>query len=61
MKNRLLTTKTSQESTRQNKSISIEDISPELAAQIVRQYILPMFDTKSKQTGSMHKEFLLAD
>jgi len=38
----------SNKSTKNNhRKITIEDINPELAAQIVRHHILPMFENKS--------------
>jgi hypothetical protein len=42
---------------------TFQDISPELAAQIVRHHILPMFETKAghRNTGSVYKELKLSD
>jgi len=32
-----------------DKEFTIDDVSPEIAAEIVRDYLIPMFDTKEKQ------------
>ena len=38
----------------------VEWVSPELAAQIVKHYILPMFDRKEAK-GHVHREMVLSD
>ena len=37
---------------RSNSVISMRDITPEIAAQVVKNYLLPMFDSDSKQVFS---------
>lgn len=32
-----------------DKEFTIDDVSPEIAAEIVRDYLIPMFDTKEKR------------
>ena len=44
--------------------MKIEQVTPELAAQIVKHYVLPMFDPtrkKRKGKGTVFEEMLLTD
>jgi hypothetical protein len=47
----LVRKKTIHVSERKGKPLSYDQITPELAAQIVKEYLLPMFDGKKKGSG----------